>query len=105
MPTSLRVACAALPVLLLGGCATDGTGSLASASDNFGEANRQTMMAQVIDPTPEYDTAAPAGNGEQAAKAVERYRKDQVKKPERVKTTNAGLGTGGGGSGSGSGSN
>ena len=63
----------------------------------FGEANRQTMMAQVIDPDPVYEEPM-VGSGEHAAGAVERYRTDAVKEPESVSTT---TGTGGGSSGSG----
>jgi len=87
--------------ILAAGCASTGPNSISGIEDNFGEANRQTMAAQVIDPTPEYVTTVPASSGQHAAQAVERYRKDQVKKPDRVKTTNAGLGGGGGGSSSG----
>lgn len=52
----------------------------------FGEANRQTMMAQVIDPDPVYETDA-TSSGEKAAAAVERYRQDKVKQPEGIRTT------------------
>ncbi len=94
-----RIIAGAVALTLLSGCSTDGQQSIASAS--FGEANRQTMMAQVIDPDPTYTEPA-QGSGEQAAAAVERYRKGAVKKPDRIRTTNIGAG---GGSSSGSGSN
>jgi hypothetical protein len=61
----------------------------------FGEANRQTMMAQVVDPDPQYDEPL-ATSAEHAAKAVDRYRKDAVKKPERVRSTQGSSGGGGG---------
>lgn len=84
--------------LALAGCAE---GSLNSARvDNWGEANRQTMAAQIIDPAPQYDTANPITSGDHAADAIERYNKDQVKKPDKVRTTTVGNG-GGGGSGGG----
>jgi type IV pilus biogenesis protein CpaD/CtpE len=54
--------------------------------DNFGEANRQTFAAQVIDPVPIYGTAVPETHAEHAAQAIERYRTDKVKLPDRVKT-------------------
>ncbi|MFN5085102.1 MAG: hypothetical protein ACK44O_03710 [Novosphingobium sp.] len=92
-----RIFAAVTAVILLSACSTDGQKSIASAS--FGEANRQTMMAQVIDPDPQYAEAAPKGSGEQAAAAVERYRKGAVKKPDRIRTSNVGAG------GSSSGSN
>ena len=82
---------------LLGGCGYDFAGAGRPAS-TFGEANRQTLMAQVIDPEPEYDTLAPETSAEHAAQAVERYRKDTVKKPERVSSTeSSSSGSGGGG--------
>ncbi|MFN2098456.1 hypothetical protein [Altererythrobacter sp. MF3-039] len=82
--------------LLLGGCAIDPeTGDFVQYE--MGESVKQTMMAQVIDPDPEYDTLVPETSGEQAADAIERYRNDAVKQPERQGIT------AGGGSGSGSG--
>ncbi|MCT2400060.1 hypothetical protein [Novosphingobium mangrovi (ex Huang et al. 2023)] len=59
----------------------------------FGEANRQTMMAQVIDPDPQYDEPA-ASSGVQAARAIEKYTTGSVEKPERVTTSNVQTGTG-----------
>lgn len=55
----------------------------------FGEANRQTMMAQVIDPEPVYTEDATT-NGETGAAAVERYREGNVKQPDTIRTTNVG---------------
>ena len=68
--------------------------------DNFGEANRVTMAAQVVDPDPVYDTAIAESSGEHAAQAAERYRTDKVKKPDKVRTSDlktSGSGGGGGG--------
>lgn len=53
---------------------------------SFGEANRQTMMAQVVNPDPEYDGEM-ATSGDHAAQAVERYRTDAVKQPDTISTT------------------
>ena len=91
-----RFACLAL-LPFAAGCAS--IPSIYEEPDDakFGEANRQTMMAQVIDPDPVYDGPM-VGSGEHAADAVERYRSDTVKQPESVSTT---TGTGGGSSGSG----
>jgi len=91
-----RIACLAL-LPLAASCAS--VPSLYEEPDDakFGEANRQTMMAQVIDPDPVYDEPM-VSSGAHAAGAVERYRTDTVKQPESVSTT---TGTGGGGSGSG----
>jgi type IV pilus biogenesis protein CpaD/CtpE len=61
----------------------------------FGEANRQTMMAQVVNPDPVYDEPA-VTSGDHAAQAIERYRTDAVKEPESVSST-AGISAGSGG--------
>jgi len=88
----------ALAVSLCGCATTNGGDAVMGWQDNFGEANRQTMAAQIIDPHPVYpDAQAPAG-GEHAAQAVARYRTDKVKKPERTTTSNTG-GSGGSGAG------
>ena len=87
---SCWLALAALP--LLAGCEHDFMGSERPASA-FGEANRQTMMAQVVDPEPEYDTLVPPTSGDHAGQAGERYRTDKVKKPDRVTSTQTGSGT------------
>ena len=88
MPIKLsRAATALFLASALAGCATDGSGFDRTLADNFGEANRQTMAAQVIDPNPQYDTAVPASSAEHAAQAIERYRTDKVKQPDRIKTS------------------
>lgn len=79
---------------LLSGCTDDaGKGKVAST---FGEANRQTFAAQVIDPDPQYEYLDQATSGEHAAQAVDRYRKDTVKKPDKVRSTMESSGSGGG---------
>jgi hypothetical protein len=90
-----RFAAAGILALGVSACATPDTPPYMGGPDNFGEANRQTMMAQVIDPDPHYDTAVPESSADHAADAVERYRTDKVKQPERVKTSKS-LTTGGG---------
>jgi hypothetical protein len=60
--------------------------------DNWGEANRQTYAAQVVDPAPVYDTAVPETHAEHAGQAVARYRTDKVKIPDRAKTTDSAIG-------------
>lgn len=72
--------------------------STAAPPAAFGEANRQTMLAQVVDPDPAHDSAVPATSAGKAAQAAERYRKDAVKRPDRVRSTS---GTPGSGTGSG----
>ncbi|MDH7637327.1 hypothetical protein [Sphingomonas oryzagri] len=92
MPTRL----VGLSCLLLAGLA--GTARAAppdgrpyyGGSDNFGEANRMTMDAQIIDPAPLYSTLVPESSGEHAAQAIERFRTDTVKKPVAVKASKLG---------------
>ena len=90
-----RIACLAL-LPLAAGCASVPSIYEEPGDAAFGEANRQTMMAQVIDPDPVYDEPLTT-SGEHAADAVERYRNDAVTEPEGVSTTS---GASGGGSGS-----
>lgn len=82
--------------LILSGCAE--TSLYERPGDaKFGDANRQTMMAQVINPDPVYDTDMVA-NGQVAAGAVERYRTGNVEQPDSISTTDVGSGGEGGGS-------
>ncbi|MDJ0641790.1 MAG: hypothetical protein QNJ15_03145 [Erythrobacter sp.] len=78
----------ALVVLpLLGGCATyHSTAAGKLDPEDFGEANRQTFAAMIVNPDPEYDTEM-TGNAEQGTDAVERVREGTVKRPVRVSTT------------------
>ncbi|KHK92328.1 hypothetical protein LK12_05750 [Novosphingobium malaysiense] len=59
----------------------------------FGEANRQTMMAQIIDPDPQFDGPAES-SGVQAQRALEKYTSGSVEKPERVSTQSSTSGSG-----------
>lgn len=71
---------------LLAACAHD----LANGGEEvstFGEPNRQTMMAQVIDPDPEYEFNVHDSSAEHAAQAIERYRADKVKQPDTIRST------------------
>lgn len=52
----------------------------------FGDANRQTIMAQVINPDPVY-TGEMATSGDHAADAISRYRDGKVKQPDTISTT------------------
>ncbi|MFM5895541.1 MAG: hypothetical protein ACKOQM_14075 [Novosphingobium sp.] len=78
--------------VLVAGCAATDHGVHAAAIDNFGEANRQTMAAQIIDPKPEYDAPAMT-TGTQVAGALARLRADNIKKPERTQTSSSGSGS------------
>lgn len=76
----------AVCALALAGCSTTSkTGMLEHST--MGEAIKTTFAAQVIDPDPQYEFLDPPTSAEHAAQAVERYRKDAVKKPERVRST------------------
>lgn len=80
------------PVIALGlaaaGCNTIADREFIGYKDpGFGEANRATFAAMVVNPDPQYDTPIPATSAEHAAQAIERYRTDKVKVPERVTTT------------------
>ena len=85
-----RVAIAILMTVLVAGCAATDGGVRTARQDNWGEANRQTMAAQIIDPSPDYGNVAMTTSGDQVAAALNRYRTGQVKKPERVKTSTIG---------------
>jgi hypothetical protein len=87
--------------LALSACALDHSAKVGLIDPHdFGEANRQTYAAMIIDPNPQYATPM-AGNGQHAAAAIERYRKGEVKQPERVSSTTSSAGGSAGGSGSG----
>lgn len=82
--------------LLAAGCTSIADKELIGFQDpGFGEANRATYAAMVVNPDPQYDNPIPPTSAEHAAQAIERYRKDQVKKPERIRTTQ-GISGGGG---------
>lgn len=76
------VALAALPAAVQAGT----TAAKSGPDSVFGEANRQTMMAQIIDPDPQY-TKPMTTDADHAAKAVEHYREGQVKTPDKVRTS------------------
>ena len=71
------------------GCTSSGGLKLGQA-DNWGEAYRQTLAAQIINPAPEYDTPFAASSGAKAAQAIERYRTDKVKQPAKQSLSDIG---------------
>lgn len=82
----------ALSALALGlacsGCVSVADKEFAGYQDpGFGEANRATYAAMVVNPDPQYDTPIPGSSADHAVKAIERYRNDAVKQPERITTT------------------
>jgi type IV pilus biogenesis protein CpaD/CtpE len=83
---SIIIALAALP---LAACTPNDT--------TFGGAFRHDMAMQTIDPDPEYEgELVEGGDGQRSAKAVERYRKGEVKQPVAQQTGGSGSGKGSG---------
>ena len=88
---TVRLGLAVAAAGALAGCSTTNrNGSLEDTT--MGEALRQTMAAQVIDPDPRHAAPDPVTSAEKAVQAVERYRKGTVKQPERVRSTSTGSG-------------
>ncbi|WP_394727351.1 hypothetical protein [Altererythrobacter sp. GH1-8] len=96
MTIDRRLIAGLLAATALAGCSTVADKEFLGYQDpGFGEANRATYAAMVVNPDPQYDTPIPASSAEHAAQAIERYRTDQVKQPERIETTDVGSGGGG----------
>jgi hypothetical protein len=86
---------ASLAIVALGGC-TAGQDYFDHSAVALGEATRQTLAAQIINPNPEYDTLIPATSGEHAVGAIDRYREGTVEQPERQQTSSVGSSGSGG---------
>ena len=84
--SSKRLVLGALGALALAGCAETHAGLEPIDPAGFGEANRQTYAAMVVDPDPQYDGPM-ATSAEHAEQAVQRYREDKVKQPETISST------------------
>ena len=72
---------------LLAGCATYGSvgaGKLDPA--DFGEANRQTYSAMIVNPNPQYEEDLTT-DASTTSNATKRYRDGQVKEPVSTSTT------------------
>ena len=92
----MRFRTAILPAaaLALAGCSTTSkSGSVETTT--MGEAIKSTFAAQIIDPDPQYEFLDPPTSGQHAAQAIDRYRRDAVKKPERISSTSTSSGSGG----------
>ena len=85
MNTDRRILFALLPALGLAGCATAPMQNEPDAAP-FGEANRQTYAAMVVDPKPEYETEMET-SAQHASDAVDRYREDKVNEPDTIRST------------------
>jgi hypothetical protein len=79
--------------VLLAGCLNE---PIAQRDPALGEAVKFNAAVQTINPDPVYPegTAQPGDSGEHAAKAVERYRKGEVKPVETMQTTSGTTGSG-----------
>lgn len=73
-------------VLLLGACTSTANKNIGSEDPAFGEAVKFNAAMQTINPDPVYpeDGAQPGDNGEKGAKAVKRYRNDEVNARHRT---------------------
>lgn len=88
MNSRIKLVAALAAATALSGCVSVADQEFLGYQDpGFGEANRMTFAAMVVNPDPEYDTPIPATSAEHAAQAIERYRNDAVKVPERQSTT------------------
>jgi type IV pilus biogenesis protein CpaD/CtpE len=57
----------------------------------FGQAVRQNMAAQIIDPNPPADMALPPSDGVRRSLMIQRYQADEVESPLLPVTTTLGL--------------
>ena len=94
----------AASALLLAGCETPQTRIAPQAGSldaGWGEASKWNAAVQTINPEPVYSAqgAKPGDHGEKAANATKRYRTDQVKEPEPIKTQSRSGASGGSGDG------
>ncbi|MBX7541289.1 hypothetical protein [Qipengyuania sphaerica] len=86
----------AVATLGLGACTTsDGKFGIAPNDPSWGEANRVTMAAQVIDPSPEYENPIPPTSASNAVRAIDAYREGKVEEVEDISTTES-ISNGGG---------
>lgn len=84
---SRNLTACAIGAFALSACSVTDKEALGFKDPTFGEANRATFAAQVINPNPEYDTLVPETSAENATNAIERYRQGQVEQPDRISTT------------------
>lgn len=83
-----RVLLAGLALTAVSACTnSQGRLDLSQGDPAWGEANRVTMAAQVIDPSPEYDTPIPPTSASNAVRAIDAYRAGEVEEVERISTT------------------
>lgn len=73
--------------LVLSACSIADKELIGYQDPGFGEANRATYAAMIVNPTPEYDTAIPETSAERAVAATDAYREGKVEQPERISTS------------------
>ncbi|HEY7800155.1 MAG TPA: hypothetical protein VIA80_15420 [Hyphomonadaceae bacterium] len=86
----IRTTTAILAAFALGACATE-IGAYDEAKDVFGNAVRQNIAAQTVNP--QGSSADVASSAARAAKANQAYLTDRVEKPEAVGASSAGSNT------------
>lgn len=73
--------------LALGACSIADKELVGYQDPGFGNANRSTYAAMIVNPSPEYDTAIPETSAERAVASIDAYREGEVEQPERITTT------------------
>lgn len=74
--------------LALAACTNnDGRLDLTQGDPTWGDANRATMAAQVVDPSPDYDTPIPPTSATNAVRAIDAYNQGDVEEVETISTT------------------
>jgi hypothetical protein len=91
----MKTLAALTSLVALSGCA------LGPYSPDFGDATRNNIAVQSVQPVPPGAAQPVPGNGALAAKAQDRYEKDNVKAPASLSTSNVGVASGGGSGSSG----
>ncbi len=73
--------------MALSACAVEDKELVGYQDPGFGDANRATYAAMVVDPAPVYAEPVPATDAERAARVTEAYRRGTTEQPERVSTS------------------
>jgi hypothetical protein len=92
----IKTTSAFLALLALGACASEigyHTGSLSAANEQHGDAVRQNIAAQTVNPAG--SSADVTASGARVSKAVQAYTADKVEKPGSAGTTSVGSQGGG----------
>ncbi|MBX7459002.1 hypothetical protein K3152_12150 [Qipengyuania sp. 1NDH17] len=83
-----RLALLGLAAMSVSACMNnDGRLDLTQADPSWGEANRATMAAQVVNPSPEYENPIPPTSASNAVRAADAYRAGEVEEVQELSTT------------------